>query len=89
MINFHSFVMVVVHLRATGDVPILKQSKFKVGEIISRFEKKGFGLIQLKIMDFSLQLKTCSETVSKQSCGGLSKRGVMQCLYNSYVPKLG
>jgi hypothetical protein len=30
MINFHSFVMVVVHLRATGDVPILKQSKFKV-----------------------------------------------------------
>ncbi|KAK2457593.1 transcriptional corepressor LEUNIG [Trifolium repens] len=69
MINFHSFVMVVVHLRATGDVPILKQSKFKVGEIISRFENKGFylkGLIQLKIMDFSLQLKTCSETVSKQ-----------------------
>ncbi|WJX77510.1 hypothetical protein P8452_60811 [Trifolium repens] len=44
MINFHSFVMVVVHLRATGDVPILKQSKFKVGEIISRFEKKGFYL---------------------------------------------
>jgi hypothetical protein len=30
MINFLSFVLVVVHLRATGDVPILKQSKFKV-----------------------------------------------------------
>jgi hypothetical protein len=29
-INFHSFVMVVVHLRATGDAPILKQSNFKV-----------------------------------------------------------
>ncbi|WJX19193.1 hypothetical protein P8452_08909 [Trifolium repens] len=36
--------MVVVHLRATGDAPILKQSNFKVGEIISRFEKKGFYL---------------------------------------------
>ncbi|KAK2428218.1 putative 12-oxophytodienoate reductase [Trifolium repens] len=36
--------MVVVHLTTTGDAPILKQSNFKVGEIISRFEKKGFYL---------------------------------------------
>jgi len=29
-LGFWSFVAVVVHLRATGDAPILKQSKFKV-----------------------------------------------------------
>ncbi|WJX67759.1 hypothetical protein P8452_52198 [Trifolium repens] len=45
--------------RATSDAPILKQSNFKVGEIISRFEKKGFYLKGLKFLNVDRAYSHC------------------------------
>lgn len=45
---------VVVHLRATGDAPILKQAKFKVGFLFFPISRKQISLILslMTILDF-------------------------------------
>jgi len=48
---------VVVHLRATGDAPILKQSKFKVFPFLF-FEKEKF-FFSMPIMLYLFQILVC------------------------------